>query len=207
MKFAWIAAFVGAATAIEPVSDEYMDYAMLALAFGEDIPADFTIPAAGDFAMGDFVEEEPVSIGLWGETEVAAGIVVGIAEEGSFDNLIRCVDAAEHEWHLIIDGINKVLGGWVKKPIGIAELIEAWDNFPNVIHECRLIRNEIDMAETWITNLVSHQNLKRYISIQISKHPIQVKQSMTIVNNDMAAGDYFAAGVELGKLLVILTTN
>ena len=178
------------------------------MAFGEELPADFTISEANDFSMGDFVAEEPeTAVGLWGKTEMVAGIVVGIAEQGSFDNLLRCVDAAEHEWHLIIDGINKVLGGWVKKPIGMAELFEAYEQFPHVIHECRLIRNEIDMAESWVTNLISHNNLKRYISIQISKHPIQVKQSMAAVNADMADGDYFAAGVELGKLLVILTTN
>lgn len=153
------------------------------------------------------IDEENLAIG--NKTEVAAeliaGVIYGVTEKNDLEQIDTCLEDADEFVSDILLGIHMLEKmDFVDLINGFSLLAATVGEIPHYLYDCSQIGDDIADFERWLTVFEHPKELEPVIETNIKKHLAALTLDLAKVKKDISNGEWFAAGEQLGIMLVIV---
>jgi len=153
------------------------------------------------------IDEENLAIG--NKTEVAAeliaGVIYGVTEKNDLEQIDTCLGDADEFVSDILLGIHMLEKmDFVDLINGFSLLAATVGEIPHYLYDCSQIGDDLADFERWLTVFEHPKELEPVIEANIKRHLGALTLDLAKVKKDISNGEWFAAGEQLGIMLVIV---
>ena len=141
------------------------------------------------------------------DTEIVAGIFYGITQQEGLTELSGCMHDSDRFVEEIVHGVEMIIEFDLRSVIaGTRSIARAVHHLPSYLGECEHSQEDIKTLESWAHIFIEPVNLVQTIAGNALHHLPMVSVDVLKARHDLKAGEYFAFGDQVGKLLAFLTT-
>lgn len=149
------------------------------------------------------------NIAIGNKTEVAAeliaGIIYGVTEKNDLEQIDTCLGDVDEFVSDILLGIHMLENmDFVDLINGFSLLASTVAEIPNYLYQCSQIGPDLKEFEEWLTVFEHPKELEQTMEANIKRHLAGLTLDLAKVKKDISNGEWFAAGEELGEMLVIV---
>ncbi len=141
------------------------------------------------------------------DSEILGGVFWGIMQKESWDQFEVCAQDADIFATSILHSFQLMAQGDIKSmEAGIKLITQTIASIPIYTLNCHSMHQDMVEFEQWASLFLDPATAKTTIKSNLKKHLPALTLDLKRAKKDLANEQYFQAGVQLGTMVVILTT-